>query len=177
MNLSIKGKDKWLQGLSVEEACKALQDPSFHPLAPWISGFKLSCSWAYNLIPTWVRRILHQWLSRKMEKTFPKERGLLWRKGWRCWSEQSTNRHRPLELSSYSLERLACAHLLTPSSSLHFTPLAIQPWCVHSFICLSLLTNLPGLLISSKRADSASKCLPPNNPWSLYLSFKIPELL
>lgn len=43
------------------------------------------------------------------------------------------------------------------------------------FIFLSLLTDLLGLLICSKMADSASKCLPLNNPRSLHLNSNFPE--
>lgn len=80
---------------------------------------------------------------------------------------------RPVQASGAQLlghGGLVLAHLLPLSCSSSATLLPIWPLCTHSFICLSLLTNLLGLLIYSKMADSACKCLPPDNPQSLYLT-------
>lgn len=96
------------------------------------------------------------------------DRGLLLEEGMEMLRLTKPRQVQASRAQPLGLEGLVLAHLLPLSLLLSpLTLLPIWPLCVCSSIRLSLLTNLLGLFIYFKMADSASKCLPPNNPQSL----------
>lgn len=127
-----------------------------------------------NLRPNWLACIPWE-LSKKMlgpsdcvQKDGEGDRGLLLEEGMEMLRLTKPRQVQASRAQPLGLEGLVLAHLLPLSLLLSpLTLLPIWPLCVCSSICLSLLTNLLGLFIYFKMADSASKCLPPNNPQSL----------